>query len=48
LIDDAYGAKNPSVNFFGKFVYEPLNNGRGLADILPKAWAHGDNPYRQT
>ena len=47
LIDDAYGAKSPSVNFFGKFVYEPLNNGRGLADILPKCWGHGDNPYRQ-
>ena len=20
----------------------------GLADILPKCWGHGDNPYRQT
>jgi hypothetical protein len=38
--------ENASIRFFGKFVFEPLNNGRGLADILPKAWAHSDNTYR--
>ena len=39
--------ESASIRFFGKFCLEALANGRGLADILPKAWAHSDNPYRQ-
>lgn len=38
--------ENASIRFFGKFCFEALANGRGLADILPKAWAHSENPYR--
>ena len=39
--------ESASVRFFGKFCLGALANGRGLADILPKCWGHGDNPYRQ-
>lgn len=46
LTGEAYGAKSPAAGFYGKFVFEPLCNGRTLGDILMKAWGHSENIYK--